>query len=131
MTHIDFHAVADRHFAIDRRLIEWARWVRVRPQAWRSQPMWRGYQSMARQWHAPEVSTPINTLQAHEIERAVSLLPEKHRVAIRWAYVFAYIPVSVVRRELGVTKDDLLKLLTDARDMLCNRLREKLVDTAT
>ena len=126
---IDLNHVPARHDAIDQRLIEWARYVRVTPKAWACQPMFRLYQSKARQWEAdPVIRVEINTLAAHEIERAVSILPPSHRTAIRWAYVFAFVPVGKVRRELGVTNDALAELIHDARCMLINRLKEKIVE---
>lgn len=123
---IDLHHIADRHFVIDERLTEWAAWVRVRPQPWKTQPMFRMYRSMARQWHAPEPKREINTLQAHEIERCVSLMPEPHRAVIRWAYVFPYIHQGKIRRELGLTDDGLAKILCDGRDMVKNRLAQRI-----
>lgn len=120
--HIDFSSIPTRHDQIHLRLEEWARWVRVSPKAWRTQPMWRNAKT-PRQWDIdPQTHITVNTLQASEIERAVSILPEAHRTAIRWAYVFPWIPDNVIRRTLGVTRDLLSKLINDARDMLCNRL---------
>lgn len=125
---IDLHHIADRHFAIDERLTEWAAWVRVRPQTWKTQPMFRMFRSMARQWHAPELKREINTLQAHEIERCVSLMPEPYRSVIRWAYVFPYIHQGKIRRELGLTDENLAKVLFDARDMAKNRISQRLAN---
>lgn len=125
----DFAFVHARHDAINRRLEHWAIWVRVRPQPWKAQPMFRQYRSHAWQWHVPEIKIDINTLEAHETEKAVSFLPDKHRAAIRWCYVFAHVPVSMVRRELGVTADGLVSLICNGRDILINRLRDKLHNT--
>jgi hypothetical protein len=63
-----------------------------------------------------------------EIERAVSILPDKHRTAIRWAYAYPWVPVNRVRRELGLTRDALNQLLNDGRDMLVNRLKTTMID---
>lgn len=86
--------------------------------------MFRQYRSHSWQWHAPEIKTELNTLECVEIEKMVSQLPDKHRTAIRWAYVFPWIAPSVIRRELALTKEGLEQLLTDARDMLVNRMRQ-------
>lgn len=127
--YIDLNHVPARHDAIDQRLIEWSRWVSVRPQMWKASPMFRMYQSKARQWDVdPVIKVEINTLAAHELERAVSILPDKHRTAIRWVYVYAWIPVGKVRRELGVTNDALAQLIHDARSMLIIRLNEKIIE---
>lgn len=125
----DIHHVPARHDYIDQRLLEWARWVRVRQTGWFTQPMFRMYQSKARQWEEnPHIHIEVNGLAALEIERAVSILPDKHRSAIRWAYVFPWVPDARIRAELGLTKDGLCQMLNDGRSMLCNRLKTKIVD---
>ena len=88
--------------------------------------MFRQYRSHAWQWHRPEIVIKVNPLAAHEIERAVSMLPENHRTAIRWAYVFSRVHPGAVQRALGVTKDALMQLIDDSRDMLKNRLQKTL-----
>lgn len=118
--HIDYHLVADHHVGIHMKLEQWARWVRVRPHGWQTAPMFRQYRSKAFQWHTPEIRPQINTLEAVEMEKAVSRLPEKHRDAIRWAYVWQLSPVAEARR-LGVTKQGLMELIQSARSMLNNR----------
>lgn len=126
---IDLNHIPARHDAINLRLEEWARYVRVKPQAWPVSPMFRGYMSKARQWEAePVIHIEINTLSAFEIERAVSILPPKHRTALRWSYVWPWVPVGKVRRELGVTMDGLGELIQDGRTMLVNRLKQKIVE---
>ena len=125
---IDFHHIATRHDAIHLRLEAWGRWVRVSPKPWATHPMWRNART-PRQWDIdPVVHQTLNTLEAHEIERAVSHLPDKHRSAIRWAYVFPYIHQGKIQRELAVTADALAKLIVDSRDMLANRLQMRLAN---
>jgi DNA-directed RNA polymerase specialized sigma24 family protein len=120
----DYNRIHPRHDAIDLRLIEWSRWVRVKPSAWFTQPMFRFAKSNSRQWEVdPPIHMEINTLAAHEIEKAVASLPEKHRTAIRWCYVFPYIQENAVRRELGATRSALEQLIIDSRDMLINILK--------
>lgn len=126
---VDFSRIPTRHDAINLRLEQWARWVSVRPQAWKVQPMFRQYRSHSWQWHAPEIKVELNTIECCETEKLVSQLPEKHRAAIRWAYVFPWIAPSVIRRELALTKEGLEQMLTDARDMLVNRMRNHLTTT--
>lgn len=126
---IDLNHIPARHDAINLRLEEWARYVRVRPQAWGTQPMFRHYRA-PRQYESQAVThVEINTLDAHEIERAVSHLPDKHRAAIRWYYVFAKkISITKMRQELGVTVEALAGLVDAARDMLKNRIRQRMVE---
>jgi DNA-directed RNA polymerase specialized sigma24 family protein len=117
---VDFFIVDDGHLAIHARLEEWARWVRVRPHGWQVSPMFRQYRSHAWQWERPEVRQEVNIPQAVEMEKAVSHLPEKHRAAIRWCYVFTGHP-SRMARELGVSKQGLSDLIAAGRTMLMNR----------
>ena len=126
---VDLNHIEARHDEINLRLERWARWVTVRQRSWGRQPMFLGYVSKARQWETePHIHVETNTLEACETERAVSFLPEPHRTAIRWFYVFPNLHCNAVQRKLGATKEGLAKILTDGRDMLKNRLREKLVD---
>ena len=125
---IDFNHIPARHDAINLRLEEWARYVRVKPQAWSVQPMFRLYRA-PKQWESDlQIRIEINTIDASEIEKAVSILPPKHRTAIRWFYVFSHTPVGRVRREIGVTSEGLKGLIDDGRTMLVNRLRERLIE---
>lgn len=118
---VDFFLVDDRHLEVHARLESWARWVRVRPQGWQVAPMFRQYRSKAFQWHTPELKPQTNIPEAVEMEKAVSLLPEKHREAIRFCYVFTGSPVAVARR-LGVSKQGLMDLIAQGRTMLKNRV---------
>lgn len=117
---VDFFAVAEHHAAIHERLERWARWVRVRPHGWQTTPMFRQYRSHAWQWETPTVRTPVNTLEAVAMEKAVSGLPEKHREAIRWQYVWQASP-GVMARRLAVTTAGLFELVEQGRTMLINR----------
>jgi hypothetical protein len=118
--HIDYFLVRDEHLAIHARLEAWARWVKVRPFGWQTAPMFRQYRSKAWQWERPEVKSPVNVPEALEIERAVSVLPEKNRTAIRWVYVACDGPVKMAR-DLGVSKEGLMDLVHAARTMVRNR----------
>jgi hypothetical protein len=119
--HVDYFPVHDNHLEVHRRLEAWASWVRVRPHGWQVAPMFRQYRSKAFQWHVPELREPLNIPEAVEMEKAVSLLPEKHREAIRWAYVWRDSPVATAKR-LAVTKQGLLDLIHAGRQILRNRV---------
>ena len=118
---IDYSHVPERHTAIHERLMNWERWVRVRPHGWQVAPMFRMYQSKARQWHAPVIQTPVDMLDAVLVEKAVATLPEKRRAAVRWWYVHAGNPVAMART-LGVSKQGLADLVDSGRTMLNNRI---------
>ncbi len=118
---VDFNHVATEHEAIHARLVNWRRWVIVRPHGWQAAPMFRMYQSKARQWHAPVIQTPVDTLDAVLVEKAVAALPEKHREAVRWWYVYWRNPAAMAR-SLGVSKQGLADLVDAGRTMLQNRI---------
>ena len=118
---VDYNHIPAHHEAIHERLVNWERWVRVRPQGWFTHPMFRMYQSKARQWEAPVIQNPVNTIDAALIEKAVYALPDKHRSAVRWWYVYRRDPVAMARN-LGVSKQGLADLVEAGRTMLQNRL---------
>ncbi len=119
---VDYNHVQDRHQAIHARLENWRRWVTVRHHhGWATDTLFRMYQSKARQWHAPVIQTPVDTLDAVLVEKAVAALPEKHREAVRWWYVYRRDPVATAR-SLGVSKQGLADLVDAGRTMLNNRL---------
>ena len=126
----DFSRIPARHDAINLRLEHWGQWVMVKPQGWGIQPMFRQYRSHAWQWERPEIKARINTIEASETERAVSTLPEQHRTVIRWLYVWPWVPVNAVRRDLGLTRVELASMAVDARDMVIDRLRQSLTATS-
>ncbi len=124
--HADLSSIPARHDAVNLRLEQWAQWVSSRPQVWKTQPMFRQYRSHAWQWERPEIKAQINSIEASEIERVVSMLPDKHRAVLRWLYVWPWVPVNAIRRQLGLTMADLSQMAPDARDMVINRLKQQL-----
>ena len=119
---VDYNRVQDRHQAIHARLENWRRWVIVRPHGWQVAPMFRMYQSKSRQWEAsPHIGTPVDAIDAALMEQAVYALPEKHREAVRWWYVYRRDPVAMARA-LGVSKQGLADLVEAGRTMLQNKL---------
>ena len=117
--YIDFHAVEPHHIPIHNRLLNWNRWVRVSVPLGQA-PIWRLGKSNSRQWHPPEARVEVDTLDGHAMEKAVGALPDKHRDAIRWCYVWQTSPMKA-RRHLGVTNEGLQRLVVDGRTMLTNR----------
>ena len=63
---------------------------------------------------------PIITLDGMVLEKAVYKLPSLHCSALRWFYVYRY-SEQKFRREAGLTRDGLVQVLKDARQMLINR----------
>lgn len=118
---VDYNHVPAHHKAVHERLENWRRWVIVRPHGWQTAPMFRLYQSKARQWEAPVIQNPVNTLDAVMLEKAVAALPEKQRDAIRWSYVHCGSPLAMART-LAVSKQGLADLVDSGRTMLRNRI---------
>lgn len=117
---VDFNHVPDRQLEIHARLENWARWVRVRPQGWQTQPMFRAFR-VSRQWDAaPHIPQLINSLDGLLIERVVSVMPDKHKAALRWFYVFPSLHAKAMQRNLGLTEAGLQQMLLDARNMATN-----------
>ena len=119
---VDFFKIAPRHQEIHAELENWARWVSIRGASW-EHPMWKQAKSNSFQWHAPEVRPKCDQKAALAMEKAVSALPEKHRYAIRWWYVWRFGELKA-RKALGVTSQALLLLVNDGRAILCNRARK-------
>jgi hypothetical protein len=119
----DFHTVAHEHLSIHDRLENWRRYVSAGGRTSWTSPMFKGYRPERDNGYAVEPRIPIDSLDGHEIEKAVGKLPEKNRDAIRWSYVFSYIPAPKVQATLGVTKAGLVALVHDGRSMLKNRSR--------
>lgn len=118
---VDYNHVQAHHEAIHERLMNWERWVRVRPHGWFTHPMFKNFRA-SKQWEAsPHIGTPVDTLDAALMEKAVSALPEKHRAAVRWSYVHCGNPVAMAR-SLAVSKQGLADLVDAGRTMLQNRI---------
>lgn len=115
----DFFFVADHHLAIHARCENWARYVSTKGTHWQS-PIWKLGKSNGRQWEPPTHKDAVDTLDGHAIEKAVGLLPDPHRDALRWHYVTRSGPAKI-RRRLGVSDAGLMRLVADARAMLINR----------
>ena len=84
--------------------------------------MFRGYRPDGyHELTAPAFVVDVN--QAIKIQKAYSLLPERNRWAIAWAYVYPFIHPGKIQRGLGVTFRELQKLVADGRSMLANTAR--------
>lgn len=119
--YVDYNLVKAEHEEIHVRLQNWARWVRGGNTAL-SHPMWRFFKEKEASESVPLDHIPINSLDAHMLEKLVVDLPEKNRHAVRWWYVYANNPRKAAKL-LGVTMDALNELVHDARTMLKNRAK--------
>lgn len=117
---VDLNEILPAHWEVHQRLENWARWCRSSGGGSAVLPMFQGYRDKYHETKPAPV--PVDSLDGHRIEKAVTALPEKHRACLQWSYVRPYIPVHKVRRVLGLTTPGLHELLHDSRTMLKNRL---------
>jgi hypothetical protein len=124
----DLHAVRSEHVEIHNGLINWSRYVTPNGRSQGRCPMFSQYRS-SEVW-GTTVSIPVDRLAGAKMEGQVFQLPEKHREAIRWCYVYARgsdkyrpLPWQAAAKWLGVRKSGLVDLIHDARSMLRNRTR--------
>lgn len=116
--HVDFHAVAIEHHAIHERLQNWARWCYSNGGRTVA-PMFRLYRS-SEQWNHSHIVDGVDSLDAQKVQKGVSMLPEHNRKALAWCYVLRTSPKRAAR-DLAVTMDGLMVLVTNGRAMLVNR----------
>jgi DNA-directed RNA polymerase specialized sigma24 family protein len=120
--YVDYTQVLPEHDAIHERLRNWARWCKAGNAGWAMHPMWRHLEEKERREN-PVVAIPVDTLDGHLMEKAVFQLPEKHRHAIRWSYVFNHNPLGACK-QIAVSKERLAELVRESRSMLNNRLNK-------
>lgn len=116
----DFFEVRTEHRQIHDRLCNWARVVRVNAVSITPQPMFQHYRSTD-VWAEQAPSIPADLLDGWKLEKQVGQLPEKHRDAVRWYYVYPHRHQGKVQRLLAVTRTGLNDLIHDGRSMLRNR----------
>lgn len=123
--HVNYHEILPEHEAIHMRLMNWKRWLRAGGSSWTTHPMWRHLKEKEEQEarERGEYVSPPDGFDAHLIEKAVADLPEKHRFAIRWWYVFSGNPVKAARMA-AVSKERLAELVKEGRTMLVNRMKK-------
>lgn len=131
--YVNYDHIPEGQEEIHERLMNWARWIRSGTGGWACHPMWK--QCVAKEIEdlrakrGVESVAPIRIDEAVATERAVAQLPDKHRKAVRWCYVFKHNPLAACKA-IAVTKEELARLVDDGRQMLLNRER-KLAKTGT
>lgn len=116
---VDFNYVAPAQRPMHDRLENWARWARP-SYGTGCHPMFRGYVAEQARRAAVDAGPEIDGKDASVMQRAIGFLPESHRHVINWAYIQRGRPRPICEK-LGCTKDMLLRMLIDARQMLINR----------
>lgn len=125
----DLAAVPQHQQQTHEALENWARWCGSgRGHRGDQHPMFRGYVP----YLYPEVGAggqTVDTLAALAVQRAFVGLSDKHRWALNWCYCYPFIAPGRVQRGLGVTRAALCELITDARQMVGNRIRSEALVT--
>lgn len=117
MKHPDFHHIEPHQMAVHDRLRNWARWVSVRPQRM-VHPMFRMYRP-AQHWDPKEFREPCDLIDAQRVEKIVGGLPKPHAYALRWAYIYRFLP-STASKALSVNQHGLYRYVRDGRQMVLN-----------
>lgn len=115
---IDFHRVPETQWPIHGRLLNWAQWCRSSGHR-NVHPMFRGYRS-SDQWSGHVVGDPVDSADAVRVQKVFVGLPELHRHALQWFYVYPVAPRRMAQA-LGLTLDGLAQCVIDGRTMMKNR----------
>jgi hypothetical protein len=115
---VDFHHVEEIHAEIHKRLENWGRWCRGRPQSQVS-PMFRLYRP-DEHWEGQSASIPVDKIDAQRVAKGVSGLPQMHRHSVSWFYVSPCSPGKAARA-IGTSLAGLALYVNDSRSMLKNR----------
>lgn len=119
--YVDFNIIDPQHEKVHERLMNWARWVKVRPElGWKMAPFWRLVKWGNRGEEVVKVSYDLQDAEA--TEKAVRDLPEPNRTAIRWWYVKASNPKEAART-MGLSLSGLSEVVSQTRGLLSRVLR--------
>ena len=116
--YVDFSRVAQHHDAIDARLTNWGRWCHS-PVGRKCSPGFELYRS-SDQWAQDAGGQSVDGIDASRIQRHVTQLPVKHRLAICWCYVTRSNPRKAAQ-SVGESMQGLADLIVNGRQMLINR----------
>lgn len=109
---------------IQDRLVNWARWAKVRPKYSTCRSLEHKYKS-PQTWHEQEPRIEVNILDAVIIEKALVNIafPKRHRELIKYAYLYAGINPMKICRKLGIRNGEIEMELRLAISMLENRIK--------
>lgn len=120
--YVDFHVIDPLHSKVHERLLNWARWVKVRPDlGWKMAPFWRLIKK-ERVGEELAIRETCDILDAEMVEKAIRILPEPNRTAIRWWYVKADNPKKAAQA-LGLSLSGLSDIISQTRSLLSRSLR--------
>ena len=79
--------------------------------------MFKQAKSNAWQWHPAEIRETVDIQDAMRMEKQVCSLPDRHRMAVKWAYVQRTRPGKKTR-QIAQTDRELMELINIARQLL-------------
>lgn len=115
---VDFFHIPSEQTEIHARLVNWARWASPGHRG-SVHPMFRGYRPYL--YPEPASSSPINTLDAAQVQKIMCRVPERHRIAVQWYYIINGSPARICRA-MGVNPAGLAQMVVEARTMVRNLL---------
>jgi DNA-directed RNA polymerase specialized sigma24 family protein len=114
---VDFFQVPTHQQGMHKRLENWAR-AQFSGGGSSASPMFRLYRTPDHWQRQPGI--PVDHHDAAKIAKGVADLPEKHRHALQWNYVYGGSPMKA-RKEIGCTMEGLMSYINDGRQILMNR----------
>ena len=123
---VDFSHVPSNQYEIHDRLLNWAKWARG-GNSRNVHPMFRQYRNDY--WEPTPSVTYADTVDALAVQKTMTHIPERYRLAVQWFYIARSNPMPVCRH-LGVSKQGLADLVIDGRTMVKDQLKAKDAQTA-
>lgn len=127
MEYVDFIKLDDDEKNIDKRLRNWAQWVRPKRGFGAVHPMFRWYRP-TEHWHGLGDKTGCDLPDAEAVEKVMRDLSQTERLAIKWYYIEFSSPTKLCKI-LKISLEDLRQLVKRARkntERLLGRPSDKL-----
>jgi hypothetical protein len=116
MEYVDFIKLDDDEINIDKRLRNWAIWVRPKRGFGAVHPMFRWYRP-TEHWEGIGNKSNCDLPDAEAVERVMRELPTIERLAIKWYYIEFSSPTKICKN-LGISLTDLRVIVRKARKNL-------------
>lgn len=127
MEYVDFIKLDDDEKNIDKRLRNWAQWVRPKRGFSAVHPMFRWYRP-TEHWQGLGDKTGCDLPDAEAVEKVMRDLSQTERLAIKWYYIEFSSPTKLCKI-LKISLEDLRQLVKRARkntERLLGRPSDKL-----
>lgn len=122
MQYVDFIKLDEDEKAIDKRLRNWAQWVRPSRGFGAVHPMFRWYRP-TEHWQGLGDKTACDINDAQAIERVMRDLSNPERISLKWYYIEFSSPTKLCK-VLSVSLDDLRLIVKSARKSVQSRAKK-------